>query len=91
VAFSVGGKSGRVRGGIFRNIAKSCACAHAARMRVLICLRQDHVQQRFASLRQALKAMLYSHSSQTTESKVSLFAFRKFLKTVGVSASIQVQ
>jgi hypothetical protein len=48
------------------------------------------VQQRFSSLRLAMKAMLHSHSSQNTDSKVSLFAFRKFLKTVGVAASIQV-
>ena len=50
---------------------------------------KDHVQQRFSSLRLAMKAMLHSHSSQNTDSKVSLFAFRKFLKTVGVAASIQ--
>jgi len=50
---------------------------------------KDYIHQRFSTIRHALKAMLYSGSHTNDANKVSLFAFRKFLKSVMVSASVQ--
>jgi len=49
---------------------------------------QDHVQQRYKTIRQAFQGMLL-HSVTHSENKVSLFSFRTFLKAVMVQASVQ--
>ena len=51
---------------------------------------RDYVQQRFGSIRVAMKAMLSSTSGQSgKETRVSLFSFRTFLKSIMISASVK--